>query len=180
MQEYGTDSLLNLLSSLGLLGLEPSPWCSTPETATSTTTIRSVPKENARSDRKTETDAAVQQRRPAQIPGQQMTCISAGDKRPAQVGNPLADLWKDSHGLPTNKLLGSTDVEGEAHPSFSKEFLSSFNLFMSRKHHFVRTRAIKTWVWVFLALWCCGFTVKASFLGLFNESFESCGFCQGN
>ena len=47
---------------------------------------------------------------------------------------------------------------------------------MSRKHHFVRTRAIKTWVWVFLALWCCGFMVKASFLGLFNESFEVAGF----
>ena len=75
---------------------------------------------------KPETDAAVQQIRPAQIPGQQMTCVSAGDKRPSQVGNPLADLWKDSHGLPTNKLLGSTDVEGEAHPSFSKEFLIIF------------------------------------------------------
>ena len=83
-------------------------------------------KGGARSDRKTETDAAVQQGRPAQIPGQQMTCISAGDKRTAQVENPLADLWKDSHGLPTNKLLGSTDVEGEAHPSFSKEFLIIF------------------------------------------------------
>ena len=75
---------------------------------------------------KPETDAAVLQIRPAQIPGQQMTCVSAGDKRPAQVENPLADLWKDSHGLPTNKLLGSTDVEGEAHPSFSKEFLIIF------------------------------------------------------
>ena len=70
---------------------------------------------------KPETDAAVQQIRPAQIPGQQMTCVSAGNKWPAQVESPLADLWKDSHGLPTNKLLGSTDVEGEAHPSFSKE-----------------------------------------------------------
>ena len=49
-------------------------------------------KGDARSDRKTETDAAVQPICPAQIPGQQMTCISAGDKRPAQVGNPLADL----------------------------------------------------------------------------------------
>ena len=92
-------------------------------------------KGGARSDRKTETDAAVQQRRPAQIPGQQMTCIAAGDKRPLQVEDPLADsaswkstcgFWKDSYGLPTNKLLGSTDVEGEAHPSFSKEFLIIF------------------------------------------------------
>ena len=47
---------------------------------------------DARSDRKPETDAAVQQIRPAQIPGQQMTCVSAGDKRTAQVDNPLADL----------------------------------------------------------------------------------------
>ena len=82
-------------------------------------------KGGARSDRKTETDAAVQQRRPAQIPGQQMTCIAAGDKRPAQVGNPLADLWKDSHGLPTNKLLGSTDV-GRSSPEFLKRVLIIF------------------------------------------------------
>ena len=46
----------------------------------------------ARSDRKPETDAAVLQIRPAQIPGQQMTCVSAGDKRTTQVENPLADL----------------------------------------------------------------------------------------
>ncbi len=180
MQEYDTDSLLNLLSSLGLLGLEPSPWCSTPRS-------RWAPWRLVRCHRRCEKRPKIRnwcrcttKRRPAQIPGQQMTCVSAGNKRTAQVENPLADLWKDSHGLPTNKLLGSTDVEGEAHPSFSKEVFNHLLTFMSRKHHFVRTRAIKTWVWGFLALWCCGFMVKASFLGLFNESFESCGFCQGN
>ena len=50
-----------------------------------------------------------------------------------QVENPLADLLKDSHGLPTNKLLGSTDVE-RGSPEFLKRIFNHLLTFMSRKN----------------------------------------------
>ena len=130
MQEYDTDLLLNLLSSLGWLGLEPSPWCSTPRP-------RWAPWRFVRCRGRCEKQPENRKLMPPCKPyallkflGNRWPAFSAGNKRPAQVEDPLADsaswkstcgFWKDSHGLPTNKLLGSTDVEGEAHPSFSKE-----------------------------------------------------------
>ena len=134
MLDLCTQSFLNLLSSLGLLGLEPSPWCSTPETEMSTVTIHSVLKEMREATGKP---------RSMQPCNRYALLKSLSDRWPAFSRERAAsaswkftcELEKEQPRLPTNKLLGSTDVE-RGSPEFLKRIFNHLLTFMSRKHHF--------------------------------------------